>query len=54
MIEPTDEQININKLKAQDPILFYDEVLLYEDELGDCGTSILSARVVCQFFEHPF
>jgi len=42
---PTEEQININKLKAQDPILFYDEIILFEDELGDCGASILSARV---------
>eukprot|EP01111_Echinosteliopsis_oligospora_P019435 TRINITY_DN941_c0_g1_i1.p1 TRINITY_DN941_c0_g1~~TRINITY_DN941_c0_g1_i1.p1 ORF type:complete len:262 (+),score=61.46 TRINITY_DN941_c0_g1_i1:45-830(+) len=40
----TDEQININKLKAQDPILFYDDVLLYEDELGDNGDSALSVR----------
>jgi len=41
----TQEQIDINKLKTQDPILFYDEVLLYEDELGDNGDSNLSVRV---------
>jgi len=44
-IELTDEQINVDKLKSQDPILHYDEMVLYEDELGDNGSSVLTARV---------
>ena len=32
-------------LRRQDPILFFDEVDLYEDELGDNGISFLSVKV---------
>ena len=32
-------------LRRRDPILFTDEVLLYEDELADSGIAMLSARV---------
>lgn len=39
-------EIDLSKLTSPDPILFYDEVLLFEDELGDNGTSILSIKVV--------
>ena len=39
-------EIDIERLKRPDPILFYDEMVLYEDELADNGCSILSARVV--------
>jgi len=45
VIVPTDEKINIAKLTAPDPILFYDEVVLYEDELADNGSSHLFVRV---------
>ncbi|KAJ3270556.1 hypothetical protein HDV01_007706 [Terramyces sp. JEL0728] len=41
--------IDIEKLTVPDPILFYDEVLLFEDELGDNGTSILSIKVKLPF-----
>ncbi|KAJ3323120.1 hypothetical protein HDV06_002132 [Boothiomyces sp. JEL0866] len=37
--------IDLQKLTEPDPILFYDEVLLFEDELGDNGTSILSVKI---------
>lgn len=47
--EPTTERIDIEKLKRQEPILFYDDVILFEDELGDNGTSQLSAKVVRHF-----
>ncbi|CAG8659801.1 5389_t:CDS:10 [Cetraspora pellucida] len=33
------------KLKLPEPILFYDEVILFEDELADNGTAILNAKV---------
>eukprot|EP01112_Ceratiomyxa_fruticulosa_P021937 TRINITY_DN7891_c0_g2_i1.p1 TRINITY_DN7891_c0_g2~~TRINITY_DN7891_c0_g2_i1.p1 ORF type:complete len:367 (+),score=89.80 TRINITY_DN7891_c0_g2_i1:162-1103(+) len=36
--------IPIARLKAPDPILFNEDVLLFEDELADNGTSILSVR----------
>ena len=38
-------------LRARDPILFYDEMVLYEDELDDNGVSILSLKVVSAYFK---
>jgi type 2A phosphatase activator TIP41 len=35
----------LNKLRRPDPILFYDEIDLYEDELGDNGMSLLSIKI---------
>ncbi|KAL7599610.1 hypothetical protein Lser_V15G24590 [Lactuca serriola] len=44
--EDCDEQINVVALASKkEPILFYDEVILYEDELRD-------TRVVCTFNEN--
>ncbi|KAF3324027.1 TIP41-like protein [Carex littledalei] len=44
--EDTDEQINLAALSSQtEPILFYDEVVLYEDELADNGVSLLTVKV---------
>ncbi|KAF7725055.1 hypothetical protein EC973_000462 [Apophysomyces ossiformis] len=37
--------IDIQQLKKPEPILFYDEIVLYEDELADNGTAILSIRL---------
>ncbi|KAI7897882.1 TIP41-like family-domain-containing protein [Cokeromyces recurvatus] len=37
--------IDLERLKRQDPILFYDENILYEDELADNGTAMLSVRL---------
>ena len=46
--EPTtEESIDIEQLKRPDPILFYDENILFEDELADNGTAVLSTKVVC-------
>ncbi|KAG0631341.1 hypothetical protein M758_1G245800 [Ceratodon purpureus] len=39
------ERIDMAALQAKDPILFYDEVVLYEDELDDNGISLLTAKV---------
>lgn len=43
--QPTDKQIPIELLKRRDPILFFDEVVLYESELDDNGISIYSVKV---------
>ncbi|ONK66645.1 uncharacterized protein A4U43_C06F10500 [Asparagus officinalis] len=40
-----DEQIDLAVLSAKEPILFYDEVILYEDELADNGISLLTVKV---------
>ncbi|KAJ3116267.1 hypothetical protein HDU96_010041 [Phlyctochytrium bullatum] len=42
---PTAESIDIERLKRPDPILFYDEVVLYEDELADNGSCVVNVRV---------
>ncbi|CAL4919205.1 unnamed protein product [Urochloa decumbens] len=43
--EDTDDRIDLVALSAKEPILFYDEVILYEDELADNGISFLTVRV---------
>jgi len=43
--EVTDELINYEKLKIQEKILFFDEVVLYEDELDDNGCTKLSVKL---------
>jgi len=35
----------LDRLRRPDPILFFEEVDLYEDELGDNGMSLLSIKV---------
>lgn len=49
-ITPTEERIDLNKLKQKDAILFFDEVNLFEDELHDNGIAQLTVRVVSWFF----
>lgn len=44
-IEPTDKELDLEKLKRQEAILFYDELTLYEDELADNGTSNLNVKI---------
>lgn len=46
-VPTTEESIDIEQLKRPDPILFYDENILFEDELADNGTAVLSTKVVC-------
>ncbi|CAG8775430.1 15309_t:CDS:2, partial [Gigaspora margarita] len=43
--EKTTDRIDIEKLKIPEPILFYDEIILFEDELADNGTALLNAKV---------
>ena len=43
--ETTDLKINYEKLKIEEKMLFYDDVVLYEDELDDNGCSKLSVKM---------
>ncbi|KAJ5888807.1 TIP41-like protein [Penicillium taxi] len=43
--EETTNEIPIELLKRPDPILFFDEVDLYEDELADNGIALLSCKI---------
>ncbi|KAI2612619.1 TIP41-domain-containing protein [Hypoxylon fragiforme] len=43
--QPSSRPIPIELLKRRDPILFFDEVMLYESELDDNGISVLSVKV---------
>ncbi|KAJ5788109.1 TIP41-like protein [Penicillium paradoxum] len=43
--EPTTKPIPIELLKRPDPILFFDDVVLYEDELADNGITMLSCKI---------
>ncbi|KAF9110112.1 hypothetical protein BGX27_006767 [Mortierella sp. AM989] len=43
--QSTNESIDIEQLKRPDPILFYDENILFEDELADNGTAVLTTKM---------
>jgi len=43
--EVTKESIDMKKLMRRDPILFFDQIILYEDELADNGIATLDAKV---------
>lgn len=51
--------IRVDLLSRPDPILFYDDVMLYEDELADNGIAVMSCKIrvmadrlllLCRFF----
>ncbi|KAI8931255.1 hypothetical protein NX059_011604 [Plenodomus lindquistii] len=44
-LQPTDSPIPLALLKRPDPIHFFDEVMLYEDELADNGIAMLSCKI---------
>jgi len=44
-IEPSNKGIDYERLKLREKILFFDEVILYEDELDDNGCAVLSAKI---------
>ncbi|KAL2441949.1 TIP41-like protein [Exophiala dermatitidis] len=57
--EESTEPIPLELLKRPDPILFFDDVILYEDELADNGITMLSCKIrvmparlllLCRFF----
>ena len=43
--QPCDHPIPLDLLRRPDPILFFDNIILYEDELADNGISMLSCKV---------
>lgn len=45
-LESTDARIDYEKLKEREPILWFEEVGLYEDELHDHGVSAMNVKVV--------
>ena len=45
-VKETSEKIDVEKLKAPEKIYFYDEIILYEDELHDHGCAVLNVKVV--------
>lgn len=44
-ITPTNERIDYDKLREREPILWFDNVNLYEDELHDHGVSVMSVKM---------
>ncbi|XP_055004692.1 TIP41-like protein isoform X1 [Boleophthalmus pectinirostris] len=42
---PTDERIDLERLKVREQIKFFQEVLLFEDELHDHGVSSISVKI---------
>uniref|UniRef100_UPI0037E8DA60 TIP41-like protein isoform X2 n=1 Tax=Semicossyphus pulcher TaxID=241346 RepID=UPI0037E8DA60 len=44
-VTKTSERIDLEKLKAREQIMFFDEVLLFEDELHDHGVSMISVKI---------
>lgn len=44
-VTKTSERIDIEKLKAREQIMFFDDVLLFEDELHDHGVSMISVKI---------
>eukprot|EP01135_Chromosphaera_perkinsii_P004489 Nk52_evm13s284 gene=Nk52_evmTU13s284 len=43
--EKTPESIDFESLKQREPILFYEEVPMYEDDLGDFGMASLNVKI---------
>ena len=57
--EPSTSPIPLELLRRPDPILFFDEVMLYEDEMADNGITLFSCKIrvmparlllLCRFF----
>ena len=44
-LQPTTTPIPLDLLKKPDPIIFFDDVMLYEDELADNGITMLSVKI---------
>jgi type 2A phosphatase activator TIP41 len=44
--EPTTERIDLDKLRVPDPILFFEDLILFEDEFDDNGIGQLNVKVV--------
>ncbi|XP_077098048.1 TIP41-like protein isoform X1 [Siphateles boraxobius] len=44
-VTPTADRIDMEKLKAREQIKFFEDVLLFEDELHDHGVSMISVKI---------
>lgn len=44
-LTPTTKPIPLSLLKRPDPIIFFDDVMLYEDELADNGIAMFSVKI---------
>ncbi|XP_045197404.1 TIP41-like protein [Mercenaria mercenaria] len=44
-VEKTDERIDLEKLKVREKIHFYEDILLFEDELSDNGSSLMNVKI---------
>lgn len=49
-VEETTKKIDIFKLMKKEPMLFYNELTLYEDELHDNGISACTVKIVSWHF----
>ena len=45
VVTPTEEKINVEKLKVPETILFFDEISLFDDELSDHGIASLNVKI---------
>ena len=45
-VECTDERIDLDRLRERERIHFYEEMVLFEDELADNGTASLTLKMV--------
>lgn len=44
-VEPTNERIDLERLKVKEKIFFYEDIILYEDELADNGIAKLNVKM---------
>ena len=45
VVERVQERIPMELLTQPDPILYYDDVILFEDELADNGSAVMSMKL---------
>ena len=48
-VEETEERIDLEALKVKERIFFYDELVLFEDELADNGVALLNVKIVSRY-----
>ena len=48
-VESTKERIDLEQLKVKEKIFFYEDVILYEDELADNGIAKLNVKMVITY-----
>jgi len=48
------DTIDLDRLRKPEPILFFDEIVLFEDELADNGTAMYTVKLVSKLSFLPF